>query len=167
MDGSKDSHFYNNIAWEGTPRATGKIISLNSFVRAYMPIVNYLNNKNLISLDGFSELTECIDFCLEVINTIWNSIENKWPQLYKNKGGNSIIQGTIGSSAIVKFINSYLKEKSVVISDKQSLLEEINIAIKKINSSYENWLPNGLYSSYSSGAGHTIISKILMDSLDS
>ena len=46
-------------------------------------------------------------------------------------------------------------------------LEEINIAIKKINSSYENWLPNGLYSSYSSGAGHTIISKILMDSLDS
>ena len=167
LDGSKDSHFYNNIAWEGTPRATGKIISLNSFVRAYMPIVNYLNNKNLISLDGFSELTECIDFCLEVINTIWNSIENKWPQLYKNKGSNSIIQGTIGSSAIVKFINSYLKEKSVVISDKQSLLEEINIAIKKINSSYENWLPNGLYSSYSSGAGHTIISKILMDSLDS
>lgn len=83
------------------------------------------------------------------------------------RGGNSIIQGTIGSSAIVKFINSYLKEKSVVISDKQSLLEEINIAIKKINSSYENWLPNGLYSSYSSGAGHTIISKILMDSLDS
>jgi len=165
LDSSKYSHFYNNIAWEGTPRSTGKIISLNSFVRAYMPIVNYLNNNNLIDLDNLSELTKCIDFCLEVINTIWNSIENKWPQLFKNKGDNNIIQGTIGSSAIVKFINSYLKEKPVVISDMQSLLDEIRIAIQNINSSYENWLPNGLYSSYSSGAGHTIISRLLLDSV--
>ena len=162
LDSSKDSNFYNNIAWEGTPRASGKLISLNSFVRAYMPIVNYLNKKNLIDLNN---LTECIDLCLEVINTIWNSIENKWPQLFKNNWENSIIQGTIGSSAIVKFINSYLKEKSVVISDMQSLLEEINIAIKSINSSYENWLPNGSYARYSSGAGHTIISRILLDSI--
>lgn len=162
LDSSEDSNFYNNIAWEGTPRASGKLISLNSFVRAYMPIVNYLNKKNLIDLNN---LTECIDICLEVINTIWNSIENKWPQLFKNNWENGIIQGTIGSSAIVKFINSYLKEKSVVINDMQSLLEEINIAIKSINSSYENWLPNGSYARYSSGAGHTIISRILLDSI--
>jgi DGQHR domain len=162
LDSSKDSNFYDNIAWEGTPRATGKLISLNSFVRAYMPIVNYLNKKNLIDLNN---LTECIDLCIEVINTIWNSIENKWPQLFRNNWENSIIQGTIGSSAIVKFINSYLKEKSVVISDMQSLLEEINIAIKNINCSYENWLPYGSFASYSSGAGHTIISRILLDSI--
>lgn len=167
LDSSKDSYFYNNIAWEGTPRATGKLISLNSFVRAYMPIVNYLKNKNLIDLSNLSELDRCIDFCFEIINIIWSSFENKWPQLFQKEGDNNIIQGTIGSSAIIKFIYNYLQEKSIEVDDKQSLLTEIKIAIKKINSSFEYWLPNGLYSSYSSGAGHTIISKILMDSLDS
>lgn len=167
LDSSKDSYFYNNIAWEGTPRATGKLISLNSFVRAYMPIVNYLKNKNLIDLSNLSELDGCIDFCFEIINTIWLSFENKWPQLFQKEGDNNIIQGTIGSSAIIKFIYNYLQEKSIEVDDKPSLLREIKIAIKKINSSFEYWLPNSLYSSYSSGAGHTIISKILMDSLDS
>lgn len=167
LDSSKDSYFYNNIAWEGTPRATGKLISLNSFVRAYMPIVNYLKNKNLIDLSNLLELDRCINFCFEIINTIWLSFENKWPQLFQKEGDNNIIQGTIGSSAIIKFIYNYLQEKSIEVDDKQSLLREIKIAIKKINSSFEYWLPNGLYSSYSSGAGHTIISKILMDSLDS
>ena len=167
MDSSKDSCFYNNIAWEGTPRATGKLISLNSFVRAYMPIVNYLKNNNFIDINNLAKLNEYIEFCFEIINTIWVSFKNKWPQLFLKEGDNSIIQGTIGSSAIIKVIYNYLQNNPLETNDKLNLLTEIRIAIKKINSSSDYWLPNGLYSSYSSGAGHTIISKILIDSLDS
>lgn len=162
MNSSDDSYYFNNIAWEGTPKSTGKLISLNTFVRAYMPIVNYLISENIIDLDNSSEIDEYITCCTQIINLIWKSFEYKWPKLFK-EGKNTIIQGTIGSSAITKFIINYLKLPDV---DHKDLLNTIASAIEKISDSYENWLPNGNYSNYSSGAGHTIISKILMDSID-
>ena len=166
MDTTDGSHFLNNIAWEGTPQSTGKTISLNTFVRAYMPIVNYLVKHNLIDLSENSDLVKYINLCFNIINSIWDSFEKKWPQLF-NEGKNSIVQGTIGSSAIIKFLINYLnKDESRGTVDDKILIKEIKTAIERINDNYENWVPNGTYSNYSSGAGHTIISKILMDSID-
>lgn len=162
MNSSDDSYYFNNIAWEGTPKSTGKLISLNTFVRAYMPIVNYLISENIIDLDNSSKIDEYITYCTQIINHIWKSFEYKWPKLFK-EDKNTIIQGTIGSSAITKFIINYLKLSDV---NQNNLLDIIHNAIKKTSDSYENWLPNGKYSNYSSGAGHTIISKILTDSID-
>lgn len=162
MNSSDDSYYFDNIAWEGTPKSTGKLISLNTFVRAYMPIVNYLISVNIIDLDNSSKIDEYITNCTQIINLIWKSFEYKWPKLFK-EGKNTIIQGTIGSSAITKFIINYLKLSDV---EHKDLLNTIASAIERTSDSYENWLPNGNYSNYSSGAGHTIISKILMDSID-
>lgn len=167
MNQKKTSSFFKEIAWEGTPRSTGKLISLNTFVVAYMPLINYLVSNNLLDISDLTNLNKYVNNVFEIIENIWNELSLKWPNLfYENK--NTIIQGTIGSNAIVKFINLYLKSLN---PDKQpsnikNLNNIISNAIYKITDNYQNWLPNGPYSNYSSGAGHSIIAKNLFNSIN-
>lgn len=167
MDDTK-SAFCDNIAWEGTPQSTGKLISLNSFVRAYMPIINYLISQKLLDINDSTKLTDSINTTYEIIDNIWSNLEVKWPVLFSDKNS-TIIKGTIGSSAIIKFINAYLKQLAKKGKEQPTNLEQLKLVISegidKITDDYQNWLPKGSYSNFSSGAGHSIIANNLLKSI--
>ncbi len=154
-----DKHWNNEISWEGTPQATGKVISLNSFVRATMPLINLLEKNNLIAIDSLNETHEQI---LKVYTAYWEIIMNKWPQVFHTKESSKILKGSIGLSSTLKFLSN--KSKDTRLGSIEEFINHINNEFELVTINPEYWLPGNIFSSYSSGSGFSNIAKILEDS---
>ena len=162
LNSTKESSFYNQISFEGTPQSTGKLISLSTFVRAVLPLLNIVIYKQLITLE---KLDNDVKILKEIFDVYWNSLEELWPKILKseNISQKKILQGAIGISSTIQFLQIIIREK--VSSDLDELKGEIEKAISDIKIDENRWLPGQEFSNYSSARGHSFIASILLKSI--
>lgn len=164
-----DNSLWNNkILLEGNPTVnTYETISLNSFVKSNRVLISYLGKFNIIKLDwkNDKELNNLLDEIKTIYLNLWDEIKFKWPNLFiSGRIKNTVLQGTIGVSAINKYI--IMKLKSL---DKDACtLEEFNTFvgqwIQMLNVSEELWYKGNSFSKFSSEAGFNLVAKSLFDS---
>lgn len=156
----------NKILFEGQPKQTPQLISLNSFVVSMRTFLGALQRHNILIQDWTTseELEDCIASLCDLVNSIWNQIQYKWPDLFNSDLENRrIIQGSIGFTAINKYLILNLKETTGL----KSMNEFSNCAatwIQEIHLSDSVWLPGKQFSRYSSASGHSIVAQELLES---
>lgn len=162
----KSELWANKILFEGSPKQSPQLISLNAFVISMRSLLFYLERCQVICLDWHEsdELANCIGQLCWITDTIWNEIRNKWPDLFdSNLEKRRIIQGSIGFSSINKFLIQNLK----YMQRKMRAVEFIDWAaiwIRSIQIPSKAWLPGERFSKYSSATGYSIIAQELMKS---
>lgn len=166
IDNFVESLWENRISFEGAPaKQSPQLISLNAFVKSMRALLGYLENQKIISIDWNSteELEECVHAALRITNHVWYEVRNKWPELFDdNLDKRRIIQGSIGFTAINRFLIHNLKSQNIGLSVEE-FLNQTTIWIRSIQCSWESWLPGNAYSKYSSEAGFSIITQELID----
>ena len=149
----------NKILFEGQPKQTPQLISLNAFVVSMRSFLFYLQQYGIIpqNWENYCELTECIGILQESMNVIWQAVQNQWPDLFcSDSEKRRIIQGSIGFSSINKYLIQQLKSKSGPIGITEFLLNAI-AWIQSIRLPSAVWLPGGRFSKLSSATGYSII----------
>ncbi len=157
----------NRISFDGPPKNSYQLISLNAFVKSTRQLLSRLHRNQLISLSWTDrkELDECLNASRDIILFIWNTIRNKWPKLFGSYiEEQRIIQGAIGYSAFNRVIMSLID--SYHINDVDTLLKKFAYAISNISISEEKWLPGGEFSKYSSESGYRIVAQELIRSME-
>ena len=166
VDNIVESLWGNRISFEGTPaKQSPQLISLNAFVKSMRALLGCLENQKVISIDWNSaeELNECVYSALHITNHVWYEVQNKWPELFdSNLDKRRIIQGSIGFTAINRFLIHNLKRHEIGLSIEE-FLNQTSIWIRSIQCPWESWLPGNAYSKYSSEAGFSIITQELID----
>lgn len=162
----KSELWANKILFEGSPKQSPQLISLNAFVISMRSLIFYLERRHVICLEWqeSGELTDCIDQLCRITNTIWDEIRNKWPDLFDfNLEKRRIIQGSIGFSSINKFLIQNLKcESGNMTADE--FIDRAAVWIRSIQISSKDWFPGERFSKYSSATGYSIIAQELMKS---
>lgn len=168
LNNGEDEFWNGRISFEGPPaKQTSQVISLNAFVKSMRTLLNYFEKSQIIDLnwDNKDRLEACITEIVEITKKIWQIVEKKWPELFDNNlEKRSIIQGSIGFSAINKFIILNLKTQQNNIS-KEDFVMMLTEWFHAIRCSGKKWLPGEEFSSYSSEAGLTIIAQQLYDNV--
>ena len=153
----------DKIRYEGTTKNTYQLISLNAFVKSMRSLLSVLERKGLFDLHWKNE-AEIIDKVTTLagdIDIIWCEIRGKWPEVFD--GGldqRRIIQGSIGFTAINRYLSLRIKEKEYSNSFVENAIEWI----REIRKESSVWLPGGKYSEYSSERGFTLIAADLLNS---
>lgn len=169
LNSDRNSLWYNRILLEGNPtRNSNETISLNSFVKSVQMLISYLNKYNIIGIDwkNDKELNEIINDIKDIYLKIWDAVKFKWPNLFKEESiNNSVIQGTIGISAINKYIILQLKKQNKNYNLEQ-FISEVEYWIVNTNISQDEWYKGNRFSQFSSAASFNIVANMLFDSLE-
>lgn len=169
LNDDKNSLWYKRILFEGNPtNKSYETISLNSFVKSVQMLINYLNKYNIIIIDwqNNQELEKIIDNIKCIYLKIWDAVKFKWPNLFKEESiNNSVIQGTIGVSAINKYIILQLKNQNNNYN-LEEFISKVEYWIVNINISQDEWYKGNRFSQFSSAAGFNIVANILLDSFE-
>ena len=157
--------WFDKIIFEGNPKDSPQLISLNAFVKSMRGLLYYLELYDILSIEweNQTEIETCLNNTEELFNFIWFNINMKWPMLFSNEfEKRRIIQGAIGLSSINKFINLKLKK-----TNKKMKLEEFKINfsnwINNVPIDYKMWEPGGKYSLFSSESGYSLIAREMFD----
>lgn len=156
----------DKILFEGQPKQTPQLISLNAFVVSMRSFLYALQQRRVILQDWHdrSELSDCISSLRHITDVIWMQIRDKWPELFCSDLENRrIIQGSIGFSSINKYLGQRLKATSEYMSSEE-LTNYTGAWIQDIRLASTVWLPGGSFSKYSSASGYSIIAQELLDS---
>lgn len=159
--------WFGKILFEGTPKNTVQLISLNAFVKSTRVLLNTMAKKGLISLDWneFDEIEECKKRCYKVIISLWSILQNKWPDLFDSDlEKRRIIQGAIGYTAFNRVFVELLKK--FTYEDEYEFIYDIENRIKYISVEADKWLPGEAYSKYSSESGYRIVAQELIDAME-
>ena len=165
---SENRVWENKISFEGMPaKQTPHLISLNAFVKSMRTFLGCLEKYHIIDLNwnNREELDKCTFAIKRIMDNLWNEIRYKWPELFDSDiEKRRIIQGSIGFSAINRFLVQCIKEKNRNMTVDE-LIAQIAIWIQSIQYQGWVWLPGERFSKYSSEAGFSIIAQELMDNL--
>lgn len=156
--------WYDKILFEGNPKKTSRLISLNAFVKSTRSLLNHMAKKRLISLDWNDkpEIEENIERCYKLLTSIWNIIKVKWSELFDSDlEKRRIIQGAIGYSSINRVAVYILNQASY--KDEYEFLGEFEKCIRENLLPSDAWLPGGMFSKYSSESGYGIVSQELIN----
>lgn len=159
--------WFDKILFEGNPKNTLQIISLNAFVKSTRVLLNHMARKHLISLDWKKdfEITDCIEKCYKIITCVWIIVQNKWPDLFTSDlEKRRIIQGAIGYSSFNKVIIELLGKTTYC--DEYELINLFEDKIRNLSIESEKWLPGGAYSKYSSESGYGIVAREIIDDMN-
>lgn len=162
----KNDLWTDKILFEGSPKQSPQLISLNAFVISMRSLLGCLERYRVVHLDwqDRGELNACIGNICSITNAIWYAVRNKWPDLFDfDLDKRRIIQGSIGFSSINKFLiqNLKLEQKNLT---KDEFIERTGLWIRSIQIPSTDWLPGGRFSKYSSATGYSIIAQELMKS---
>ncbi len=160
------SLWFDKIIFEGTPKNTPQLISLNAFVKSTRSLLNNLAKRKLIVLDwnDNDDINACIDKCYGFILKIWCAVAKKWTDLFLGSLENRrIIQGAIGYSSINRVVIDILSQEEFKSLD--DLGEKFQSAIESIKIESSKWLPSGEFSRYSSESGYSIVAKELRNAM--
>lgn len=168
LNDTNDSNnvWYDKILFEGNPKNTTQLISLNAFVKSTRVLLNYMSKRGLISLDWNSrdEIEVCIGRCYKFVIQIWSILQNKWPDLFNSDLENRrIIQGAIGYTSLNKAIVELLGK--LPYEDEDDFINKFEEQIKYMSVESNKWVPGGIYSKYSSGSGYNIVSRELLNAM--
>ena len=162
-----DNIWFDKILFEGTPKNTPQLISLNAFVKSTRVLFNQMAKKQIISLGWTTheEIDICIEKCCEIMLSVWSIVQNKWPDLFDSDlEKRRIIQGAIGFTSINKVITELLSKIPFV--DENHFIYEFKKRMQYIPVESDNWLPGNVYSKYSSESGYRIIAKELLSAIE-
>lgn len=160
--------WYDKILFEGNPRMTKQIISLNAFVKSTRVLLRYLEKYHVIEItwNTKEEIDKCINELCELLECIWKQVERKWPVLFDGDvEKRRIIQGAIGYSAINRYLVYRMQEDYPEFSTN-NIQKYISNWIGEINIPSDYWETNGYFSQFSSEAGYSIVAKELLRSID-
>ena len=158
--------WFDNILFEGSPKNTSKVISLNAFVKSTRKLLNSLARKEIINLkwENEDEIKECIEISYTIIMEIWRIVRNKWPELFEGElAKRRIIQGAIGYSSINKMIIDKLETLEYV--DQNIIIKAIEKWFKAMDISSYDWMPGEKFSRFSSESGYNIVAKELINAI--
>ena len=162
-----DNIWFDKILYEGNPKNTAQLISLNAFVKSARVLLKHMAKKQLISLDWNEpkEIDDCIEKCYRFIVSIWTVLQNKWPELFNSDlEKRRIIQGAIGftstNRAIIEMLGNFSFENEL------DFICEFERRVKNMSVAFENWLPGDAYSKYSSESGYSIVARELLSAMD-
>lgn len=156
----------DKILFEGQPKQTPQLISLNAFVVSMRSFLYALQQHQVIPQDwnDYDELSCCIESLQYITDSIWLQVRDKWPELFcSDLEKRRIIQGSIGFSSINKYLVQRLKASSGHMSSKE-LVDYTGVWIQDIRFTSTVWLPGGSFSKYSSASGYSIIAQELLGS---
>ena len=168
LNSCEDEMWQNRISFEGAPaKQSSQLISLNAFVKSMRTLLNYFEKCNILDLkwDNSDYLEKCITDVTEITLLIWNEVKNKWPSLFEaDLEKRRIVQGSIGFSAINRFIVFNLKNQQSPVS-RDCFLIHLKNWFQSIRCPDKKWLPGEEFSSYSSEAGFSLIAQQLIDNM--
>lgn len=159
--------WYDMILFEGSPKNSRQLISLNGFMSSTRVLVNQMSRKELISLkwDSPRDIEKCTRDCYDVLVPIWNTIQRKWPNLFSSSLENRrIIQGTIGYTAFNKILVNLLAKKEYWTKDE--CIAEFEFYLRKCTYDESVWLPGRFFSRFTSASGHTLVARELMNDMN-
>lgn len=155
--------WFDKILFEGNPKNTSQLISLNAFVRSTRVLINQLAKKKIISLNWncSEDIEKSKEICYDMILRLWSRIECKWPSLFHGElEKRRIIQGAIGYSAFNKVLVNLLgsKEWDSVDDFVDAFDNHLRMA------SYDSliWMPGNQFSKFTSESGYSIVARELM-----
>lgn len=160
-----NSIWRNKILYEGNPKDTSQLISLNAFVKSTRGLLGCLERKKLIKIEwtNSEEIDECLEQILGFVVFIWEVISDKWSNLfYNNPNDLRIIQGAIGYSALNKVICRIIGEMEYsqnMVDIKKVLKNRLNM----ISIDNDFWYPGGYFSRFSSENGYNIVANELLE----
>lgn len=159
--------WFDKISFEGTPKKnSAQLISLNAFVKATRPLINYMSKNKMISLEWSSEeeIKLTIDKCCKIFLSIWNIIKIKWNELFDyDLEKRRIIQGAIGCSAINRVL-AFVLNKSI-FENEYDFIYEVESYLKSCSLDSSVWLPGNTFSKYSSESGYSIVAQEIINSI--
>lgn len=155
------------ISFEGSPKNSQKLISLNSFVKSTRSLLYALEKKGVLDLHWNSEpeVIECLDNIELVFTEIWKSVNRRWETLSNGDlDERRILQGAIGYTAINRLLSRKLNELSGMV-DMRAFIENCNRWINAISVSEEVWRNGGEFSNFSSETGYSVVTNVLYESM--
>lgn len=155
--------WFDKILFEGNPKNTTQLISLNAFVKSTRFLLRNMEKVDLISLNWNSqgEIDACLEICYKLISSIWSVLRNKWPDLFNSDLNNRrIIQGAIGYTAFNKVIVEFLNNTSY--SDSAAFISNFEATIREMQIDSDKWVPGNIYSKYSSESGYNIVAREIL-----
>lgn len=160
----KTNIWKDKILFEGNPRKTNQLISLNAFVKSTRSLLLSLENKKIIDLKWNSkdEVDECLNQICEIVEFIWKQVYIKWKDLFtENKQKLDILQGAIGYTSINKFLIYKIKNYKHEINI-DNFKDICKIWIFDIKVEHLSWEPGEEFSKYTSESGYNIVAKYLI-----
>lgn len=153
---------------ENPTQKSFETISLNSFVRTTRGLIGYLDKCGLINLNWNTEeeLKELLQKVTNLYSRIWYTIEEKWPTLFEDSYRDNIIQGTIGVSAITKYIILQMQQSSYELANGNDFLRMVEMWIDGLNIPDSAWFRGNEFSGYSSESGFTLIANMLYENYE-
>lgn len=161
-----ESLWFDKILFEGNPKNTSQVISLNAFVKSTRRLLNCLAKKGIISLAWKDEIgiNDSINRSYKIVMAIWMAVKYKWPELFSGEvEKRRIVQGAIGYSSINKMIIEKIETLDKV--DEDIIVESIAKWFKTMEIESCEWLPGGNFSKFSSESGYNIIAKELIKAM--
>lgn len=155
--------WFDKILFEGNPKNTAQLISLNAFVRSTRVLINRLAKKGLISLAWANkeDITKCTNQCCEMMLRVWSAIEYKWPGLFHGEPERKrIIQGAIGYTAFNKVLINLLDTNS--FDSMGSFLAAFERHLSTATYDAQTWMPGNQFSKFTSESGYSIVARDLM-----
>lgn len=170
ISNNNDSLWYNKITFEGNPKNTPQLISLNAFVKSTRALLSSLDKSGLINVNSHwnsdLEIDDTLSICEDILNFIWNEIKNKWPDLFYTEDleKRRIIQGAIGYTSINKLLIYKMKDKSY--KTIEDFKHDVFSWIHSISIPTSNWYLGEYYSKFSSESGYNLVTMDLVNSMD-
>lgn len=165
LDAGTSEVWKDAISFEGRPRkGTFKLISLNAFVSGSRGLISCLEQSGHLSLDAWNEdaINDTVRLVSSLLDDVWNAVYARWPQLGFDRENRRIIQGSIGYSAISKYLQYQIGSNVASCSDFEALCTMCRRSIDGIGISYESWMPGGYFSQFTSGSGYSYVAKELI-----
>jgi len=164
---SDQNLWFDKILFEGNPKNTSQVISLNAFVKSTRRLLNCLAKKGVINLVWKSELEikDNIEISYRIIMGIWIAVKRKWPELFNGEiEKRRIVQGAIGYSSINKMIIDKLGSLDKV--DEYIIVQSIEKWFKVMTIDSSEWMPGDNFSKFSSESGYNIIARQLINAIE-
>lgn len=155
--------WFNKIIFEGNPKNTPQLISLNAFVTSTRVLINQMARKGLISFAWKTkeDCLMCTKICYYTMLRVWAAIRYKWPRLFHGDLENRrIIQGAIGYTAFNKVLVNLLNVRDY--SSPEEFLREFEHQLNKVSVEDHTWLPGSQFSKFTSSSGYALVARELM-----
>ncbi len=165
LDASTSEVWGDTISFEGRPRkGTSKLISLNAFVSGTRGLVRSLEQNGLLSLSEWDEdaINDSIQTVYDLLDNVWRAVYVRWPELMSDRENRRIIQGSIGYSAICKYLQYFIDRRDRASANCEKLCVALEGSINRVSVPYENWMPGGFFSQFTSGSGYSYVAKELI-----
>lgn len=117
-----------------------------------------------MSLNEWDEdtINNSIQTVYDLLDNVWRAVYARWPELMSDRENRRIIQGSIGYSAMCKYLQYFIDRRGLANANWEKLCAALEGLVSEISVPYENWMPGGFFSQFTSGSGYSYVAKELI-----